>query len=388
MNLLKSFSSTSCITPEKGYIYDKFFPLPFSDYIVINTQNEDQNLNYVFWNRVIQLITPFLDKENIKIIQFIEDKKFQFDHVVIDKNVSLSEKTYILKRAKFFCGSSKLYSLICSEYGVDQCFLKCDYSIDNCLTTEDQVIDSNNPRKGFLNPVGNFINNIRPEEVASFILRKLLKNVDAKFDNTICIGKIFAIPSIDLIPDCNFKIPNSQVNNEIIVRMDKFFSEENLHAQLINSPCSIVTNKAISRDILAAMKKRVKKMFFKVEKDSDSSFLSTLDSLNIGYDIITNLNSEDLSKEKIKYLHYKKVNRLNLLNLSFLDGLDKSKVYYKTNKIIIKSGQTYASRWHLKQNIPSKDIRNTDFQLPPVLDDDFREEADGFYFLTSENLES
>jgi hypothetical protein len=71
-----------------------------------------------------------------------------------------------------------------------------------------------------------------------------------------------------------------------------------------------------------------------------------------------------------------------------LDGLDKSKVYYKTNKIIIKSGQTYASRWHLKQNISSKDIRNTDFQLPPVLDDDFREEADGFYFLTSENLES
>lgn len=386
MNLLKSFSATTCIAPEKGYLYDRFFPLPFSDYIVLNTQNEDQNLNYVFWNRTIQLITPFLEQKNIKIIQFIEDKKFQFDHIVVDKTVSLSEKTYLLKRAKFFCGSSKLYSLICSEYGVDQCFLKCDYSIDNCLVSEDQVIHSKEARKGFLNPVGNYINNIRPEEVASFILKKMFPGLEFKFDNTICIGKIFAIPSIDLIPDCNFKIPQTQINNEIIVRMDKFFSEENLHAQLINTPCSIVTNKAINKDILAGMKKRIKKLFFKVEKNSDSSFLATLDSLNINYDIMTNLNAEDLSLEKIKYLHYKKVNRLNLLDLGFLNGLDKSKVYYKTNKIIIKSGKTYASRWHLKHDIISKDIRNTDFKLPEELDDSFREEADGFYFLTSEEI--
>ena len=386
MNLLKSFSATTGITPEKAYIYDKFFPLGFSDYIVLNTQNEDQNSNYVFWNRTIQLITPFLEKKNIKIIQFIEDKKFQFDHIVVDKTVSLNEKTYLLKRAKFFCGSSKLYSLICSEYGVDQCLLKYDYSIDNCLVSEDQIIHSEKTRKGFLNPIGNYINNIRPEEVAIFILKRMFPESEFEFDNTICIGKIFAVPSIDLIPDCNFKIPQTQINNEIIIRMDKFFSEENLYSQLINSPCSIVTNKSINKDILLAMKKRIKKLFFKVEKDSDSSFLATLDSLNINYDIITNLNSEELSQEKIKYLHYKKVNRLNLLNLSFLDGLDKSKIYYKTNKIIIKSGKTYASRWHLKHDISSKDIRNTDFSLPEQLDDSFREEADGFYFLTKERF--
>ncbi len=386
MNLLKSFSATTCITPEKGYIYDRFFPLPFSDYIVLNTQNEDQNSNYVFWNRTIQLITPFLEEKNIKIIQFIEDKKFQFDHIVVDKTVSISEKSYLLKRAKFFCGSSKLYSLICSEYGVDQCFLKYDYTLDNCLVSEDQIIHSNSTRKGFSNPVGNFINNIRPEEVALFILKKIFPCLDFKFDKTICIGKIFAVPSIDLIPDCNFKIPQTQVNNEVIIRMDKFFSEENLYAQLINTPCSIVTNRTINKDILSGMKKRIKKLFFKVEKGSDSSFLATLDSLNISYDIMTNLSAEDLSQEKIKYLHYKKVNRLNLLDISFLDGLDKSKVYYKTNKIIIKSGKTYASRWHLKHDISSKDIRNTDFKLPDELDDSFREEADGFYFLTSEEI--
>ena len=74
------------------------------------------------------------------------------------------------------------------------------------------------------------------------------------------------------------------------------------------------------------------------------------------------------------------------MNLSFLDGLDKSKVYFKTNKITIRSGKTFASKWHLKNNIPSSDIRNESFSLPPLLDDSFREESDSFYFLTTEKI--
>jgi len=93
-----------------------------------------------------------------------------------------------------------------------------------------------------------------------------------------------------------------------------------------------------------------------------------------------------LKQEKIKFFNHKNINKLNLVDLSFLDGLDKTKVYFKTNKIIIKAGTTFATRWHVKNNIPCKDIRNQNFELPPVLDDSFREEAENFYFLTSEEI--
>lgn len=386
MNLLKSFEATSSIKASNAYLYEKLYPLAFANYIILNTDNEDQNSNYLFWNRVIQLISPYLEERNIEIIQFAESKKFNFDHLIIDKTVSLAEKTYLIKKSKFFCGSSKLYSLIASEYNVEQCVLKYDYSIDNLLANSDEIIESKEKRKGFLNPVGNYINNIRPEEIAEVILKKVCQINDFRCDKTLSIGKIFAVPSIDLIPDCSFKMANPKNHNETIIRMDYYFSEENLSAQLSYYPCSIVTNKAISQEILTNFRKRIKKLYFKVEQNSDASFLDILDSLNINYDIITGLTEKELEKEKIKYLNYKKINRLNLVDLTFLKEIDQSKVYFRTNKIIIKSGNTYGSRWHLKNNLPCKDIRNINFPLPPELDDSFREEADNFYFLTSENL--
>jgi len=386
MNLLKSFEATSLVKATSGYLYEKFYPLAFQKYIIINTDNEDQNSNYLFWNRVVQLITPYLEKQEINIVEFAESKKFNFDHLIIDKTVSLAEKTYLIKKAKFFCGSSKFYSLIASEYNVDQCVLRYDYEIDNLLAEKNQIIESREKRKGFLNPVGNNINNIRPEEIAEVIIKRVCGEIEFKCDKTLSIGKVFSIPSIDLIPDCNFKISNSKTPNETIIRMDYFFSEENLVAQLNHYPCSIVTNKPINKDILNSVKKRIKKLYFKVEQNSDASFLDDLDSLNINYDIITNLKEKELEKEKIKYLDYKKINKLNLVDLSFINDIDKSKVYFRTNKILIKSGNTYGSRWHLKNNLPTKEIRNANFSLPPEIDDSFREEADNFYFLTSEDL--
>jgi hypothetical protein len=385
MNLLKSFSTTSNTAPGKGFIYKRFFPLPFQNYVILNTQNEDQNFNYVFWNRVIQLVEPYLKQAGLEIVHFIDDKKYHFNHTYIDKSITSSEKAYLLTHSKLYCGSSKLHSLICSEYDIPQVFLKCDYSIDNVLVSQNDIIDSNVVCNNFLNPIGNFINNIRPEEIAKKILTKLFKNQEFEFDKSLSIGKVYAVSSIDLIPDCSFKI-NNDSKNEIVVRMDKLFSEENLSDQLNNGPASIVTNKPMRKDILVNHKNNIKKIYFNVEKNSDPSFISVLQDLRFDYELITSLNEKELEPEKIKYLNFKKINRLNLMNLSFLDGLDKSKVYFKTNKITIRSGKTFASKWHLKNNIPSSDIRNESFSLPPLLDDSFREESDSFYFLTTEKI--
>ena len=174
MNLLKSFSTTSNTAPGKGFIYKRFFPLQFQNYIILNTQNEDQNFNYVFWNRVIQLVEPYLKQAGLEIVHFIDDKKYHFNHTYIDKSITSSEKAYLLTHCKLYCGASKLHSLICSEYDIPQIFLKCDYSIDNVLVSQNDIIDSNIVCNNFLNPIGNFINNIRPEEIAKKIIRCLL----------------------------------------------------------------------------------------------------------------------------------------------------------------------------------------------------------------------
>ena len=383
MNLLKSFKTTTGLEPGKAHIYEKIFPLPFNDYIILETQSVDPNKNYCFWSRIIELIRPILAEKNINIIHFIDDKRYHFDDVYIDGSVLLAQKTYLLNHAKLFCGASKIYSLICSEYGIKQCYLKYDYYLDN-VSEQENVIDSDFKRKNFVNPTPSTINNIRPEEIAKKII-KMLFNYEPEFDNTISIGRVYATQSIEIIPDNVFNI-KSDGKNEMVIRMDYLFSEENLDKQLDLLAASVVTNKPINKNILARHKRKIKKLYYKIEKDSDADFVDLLESLGIEFELITSLPEEDLNKEKIKYMDFKKINRLNILDLKFLDGLDKSKVYFKSNKIVVKSGKTFCSRWHAKATISSENVRNSKSEVPPYIDESFKEEADYFYFLTKEQI--
>lgn len=383
MNLLKSFKATTGLEPGKAHIYEKIFPLPFDNYIILETQSSDPNVNYCFWSRIIELIKPILAKQNINIIHFIDDKRYYFDDVYIDASVLLNQKAYLLNNAKLFCGASKIYSLICSEYGTKQCYLKYDYYLDNILE-QDNVINSDSIRKNFVNSTPFPINNIRPEEIAKKII-KILFNYEPEFDNTISIGRVYATQSIEIIPDNVFNI-TSVDKNQIVIRMDFLFSENNLDKQLDLLEASIVTNKPINKNILIRHNKKIKKLYYKIEKNSDSDFLNLVESLGIDFELITSLTGEDLNKEKIKYMDSKKINRLNILDLKFLDGLDKSKIYFKSNKIVVKSGKTFCSRWHAKVMINSENVRNSKSEIPPLIDESFKEEADYFYFLTKEQL--
>ena len=170
MNLLKSFSTTTGLEPGNSYLYESLYPLDFNKYIVLDTQSTNPNFHYIFWFRVVELIEPILSKHNIKIVHFIEDKRYHFNHTYVDNSNSLSQKAYVLKKALLFFGSSKLYSLMASEYSVNQCFIKTDYILDNVLAKEDEIIHSDNKRKNFLNPTAARINNIRPEEIAKKIV--------------------------------------------------------------------------------------------------------------------------------------------------------------------------------------------------------------------------
>lgn len=384
MNLLKSFQSTTGLKPGKGYIYERIYPLPFDNYIILDTQSADPNKTYSFWFRVIELIEPILAKENINIIHFIEDKKYYFNHIYIDSSVHLSHKAYLIKKAKLLCGPSKIYSLIASEYNTKQCYLKYDYYLDNTLAEDDCVIHSNYKRKNFVNPTGAPINNIRPEEIAKKIIKMLL-NYEPEFDNTISIGRVYATQSIEIIPDNVFDI-KSDAKNDVVIRMDYLFAEDNLDKQLQVLPAFIVTNKPIDKNILIRNRKNIKKIYFKIEKNSQADFVSELAEIGIDCDLITSLSAEDLNKEKIKYLDFKKINKLNVLDLDFLDGLDKSKIYYKANKIVVKSGKTFCSRWNARVSLNHPSVREAQCALPPYFDDEFKEEADYFYFLTKEKL--
>ena len=91
MNLLKSFSVTTGLDPGNSYLYESLYPLDFDKYIVLDTQSNNPNFHYIFWFRVIELIEPILSNHSIKIVHFVEDKRYHFNHTYLDNSNALSQ---------------------------------------------------------------------------------------------------------------------------------------------------------------------------------------------------------------------------------------------------------------------------------------------------------
>ena len=100
----------------------------------------------------------------------------------------------------------------------------------------------------YVNPNKIPINNIRPEEIAKKIINDLL-GYEPEFDNTISVGRVYATQNIEIIPDNVFDI-KADGKNEIVIRMDYLFSEDNLNKQLQILPAFVVTNKPVEKNIL------------------------------------------------------------------------------------------------------------------------------------------
>ena len=120
MNLLKSFSATTGLEPGDSYLYESLYPLDFNKYIVLDTQSTNPNFHYVFWFRVVELIEPILSKHNIKIVHFIEDKRYHFNHTYVDNSNSLSPILNLLGLGLF---SPFIVSFITGNIKFDPCLV-------------------------------------------------------------------------------------------------------------------------------------------------------------------------------------------------------------------------------------------------------------------------
>src|SRR5690242_5971641 len=107
MNLIESYSLSAALEIDRPQIVRKYFPLPFEQYITFHSQTPYNSRNYDYWQLVIDILCPILQKNNIQIVQlgFKDDKP-------INKTYSLLGQTNI-HQAAYIISNSLLH------FGVD-----------------------------------------------------------------------------------------------------------------------------------------------------------------------------------------------------------------------------------------------------------------------------
>ena len=368
MHLLERYATSCGVKIGKPFIYDNFFPLPFDKYLCFQPFSKYQSKNYDYWQEVIDIISPYLNEQNIKIIQIGVKDDRQFNNCLyLAGQTNISQAAYIIKNSILHFGADSFAAHIASGYNKKIVAIYSNNNIENVKPywSEEKDVVLLKPEGGTIKPSYSAgenpknINKIKAEDIAKNILN-LLNIKYSKIPKTIYIGEDYQNKTFELILDKLINPSSIPIPNPII-RMDYLFNEQALNIMLKEKKCIIITNKPINIDLLKAFKANIAQIIYIIEEDNDFNFVKAMKENAIPYNLISYLKPEILNKFKINYMDYglifeKTYNTKDKTNIKDIDNL-----LYISSKILVSSEGQFKSKFDWLNKNGNKVVDNEDF---------------------------
>ena len=378
MRLLDTYATNTGSKIDKPFIYSKFFPLPIGKYITFQAQTPYDSRNYSYWQEVINLLHPFLNKNDIHILQVgTKDEKVLNGVVNLLGQTNINQLSYVIENSILHFGADSLCVHLSSHFNKPIVSL---YSISNPSVAGPHFGDKNKHilLKGY-ERIGNrkpsysqvespkSIDTIKPEEICTAILNLL--NIEySNLPETIHFGQDFNVKSFEIIPDKMIDANSIPIENPI-VRMDYHFNEQALQNILEVKKTIIFTNKPIKKDIIQKYKKNILQVIYIIEENNDINFVKTLKNNSINYTLLSFLEESNLNKYKIDYMDYNLIVNRKHKTKEDTKITDINNLFYKSSRVLHSSEGQFISRYDWLNKTGNK-----------VVDDpDFWREADNFY---------
>jgi ADP-heptose:LPS heptosyltransferase len=217
---------------------EKYFPLDLDKYITIHPYSKGSK-TYDFWIDVLQLIKPALDKNDIKVLQIGAKGEQPLPHChAIVGQTSINQIAYVIKGSMLHLGVDSFPVHIASHYDKKIVSLYSNLYPQNAGPywgdKKDHVLLE--PCRDKLKPsfsndeMPKSLNSIRPEKIARSVLELL--GLEFNYDyETIYVGESHVNMMLEGVPN-QIVNPKSLGVDNMIMRMDFEFNEENLIGQL------------------------------------------------------------------------------------------------------------------------------------------------------------
>jgi hypothetical protein len=388
MHLVEAYATNCGLKIDRPYMYEKFFPLNVEKYITLHPFTKPAK-SYDYWQEVVNLLLPVLEKENIRLIQIgAKDEPKIVGAGYTAGQTNMNQIAYLIKGGLLHLGVDSFPTHVASAYDKK---IVCLYSSNHLACTKPYWGDSENHVLFMPDLKGNkpsfsteespkTINTIKPEKIASSVCSLLGIDFDFPYE-TIYLGPTFGRRLIESIPNSVVDVSSLGVDS-LIVRMDYDYNEENLVSQMQVCPVSIITDKPISKKILTQFRSRIKEVIYIIEKVNHPQFVLDIQELNIRHIMLSTLKGKDLSDAKINYMdcnaiiNEKPIKKQS--DIEELSGRDIKKLFYKSNKFTLSEGKVFLSWADLKAGNPTEGFT----AIHPVTDsDDFWVDLEYFSIL-------
>jgi hypothetical protein len=362
MHLVETYALNCGLKIGEPFIYEKYCPIPFDNYISFQPCSKYESKSYDLWQEVINQIQPKLAEKNIHIVQIGgKDEKAIDNCYHLQGKTTINQAAYIIKRGMLHFGADSFGIHIASSYDKPIVALYSNSRPENAgpyFNKSNNVklieINKSNRKPSYAAQESpKTINEIDPIEVANAILEFL--NIDKVNIKTVYIGGDYFRKLIESAPDSVIDDISKLGVNSLIMRADYELNEKALEEQLKRNNCSISTNKPINKDLLTRYKNNIAQIIYDLDENHDIEFAKFLRQLARPFVLSTYLSEEFIQSIKLEYMEYGQVMKLNKSTKDDIPAIkdkDLNNLYYKSNKITISKGKVYNSKAAYKLDMP------------------------------------
>jgi hypothetical protein len=367
MHIVESYATNLGLKIDRPSIYEKYYPIGDFDYVTLYLGGYGDNVYYSHWQEVINLAFPLLEKKGIKLVQLNTNLKQKFNNCInLNEHLSPDRLSYVIRNSALHLTENGLDLEIASLH--DKNIIYLDPQNEGEST---RPYWNKNSKYIYLNDSEDTknINKIKPENICRHMFDFL--NMDFQIDyETIFIGENYQSKTIQFIPDqdSNIQVPEG---SPVIVRMDKFFSEQNLAKQLSSHTCVVVTNKPISSPLLHQLKSNIHHIVYFIEDDDEPKFVDDMQKMGIQYMLISYLDADAIQSKKINYLDNDIINATAIPTKEDIEefkDLDINSLFYISNGPVLSNFKVYKSIFDYENrnlvedpSLPSQINENLDF---------------------------
>lgn len=362
-HLIESYSKILKSKIGKPYIYTKYYPLPFENYITVQSSSPMPAKKYPYLQDVIDFIKPELDKLNIKIVQLGEGGDSVLRGIFnLCGQTTISQSAYIVSKAKMHIGIDSALIHIASCFEIPTVGIYSVSPPQNCGAFWGRSNIAIEPdfkgRTYSFNP-GEQPSpscNIKPEAVLQAVNKTL--NLNVRIPKSIFFGHRCQDSVLEFVPT-HFLHPEFEKDKVINIRLDYAFQINSFNDQVFlktiqDRDVTIITDRPINLSILIPFKSKIKTLMYQLDENDNEQFVELLHKSGLNYNLITEQENK-LNDFKFKYMDYgivHLVKRSSYEEREKIFNQDWSKLFYKSNRIILANEKIYISRAALIEDKP------------------------------------
>jgi hypothetical protein len=368
MHKLESFATSCGSKINKPHIDNAFYPVVDEKFICVSKESPYDAKSYDLLDDVIFHIKPYLDKNNISIIEIGKDESNSLFYTKNLKNLKFKQNSYLLSKCILYFGNTNIYAHLASAAGKNiVCASNYDYidiSKPYWMNDESLIALPDSDHKPLFSEKENpkTINKVKPEVLACKILDLLGIKHDLNLIETIYIGPDYPNQSLDVISS-NMNGKNLDQNLKPNIRLDKKFAPEFLPTFSNFNNITITTDRPIPLEFIQPIKKNVSSFIFIVDSNTNPEEVSDLSKFGKPINLFTR-DKDSLPSIRLRFFDYI-VMPLNEYSISSIDIDSIEGLKFLSKKNIFSDTSMFNSYLSLDKKINISNVED----IPSFWDD-------------------